>query len=214
MRLALLTLGATLIAAPLGGCSNDPTLGGSSSTGANLQFKQIDRLGKGSIAFFSPYAQHDTLVRLAPGSDYTNLTPQITTFMTGFGRSSAVVGAAANASTTTNNDAVLVPDVLVADLTQSGDASFLGTELGGTLNVSCTTRAGAGLFGGRALTDDAGRGLLSAALGAAIPSAALAPDDGKELDGRAGTPNATNDNVACNGKNLMLQRFPYLGAPH
>lgn len=94
--------------------------------------------------------------------------------------------------------AVLVPDVMIADLSNMTDkASYLGVETGG---------ATGGKFGGRALTDDVIDIDLGAIFGNIIPSLGLAPDDGKEL------PSFATDNIGPHKDYLSI--FPYLGVPH
>ena len=92
---------------------------------------------------------------------------------------------------------VLVPDVMVADLSQSGPAAYLGVETNG---------ATGGKFGGRKLTDDVVDTSLGVIFGNVIPSLGLAPDDGKEI------PTLTSDNVDSSGHSYS-STFPYLQAP-
>jgi hypothetical protein len=92
--------------------------------------------------------------------------------------------------------AVLVPDVLRADLSQS-TAAYLGAETNG---------ATGGKFGGRALRDDVIDISLGAIFGNTIPALGLTPDDGNEI------PTLTSDNVGPGGKHF-LPSFPYLGNP-
>lgn len=104
------------------------------------------------------------------------------------GRSAAISNAAAS---------VFIPDVLVADLSQSGKAAYLGVETGGFTG---------GKFGGRALTDDVVDIDLLTIFGPVIPALGLAPDDGKEK-AQFGT-----DNVGPHSDSLNV--FPYVGVPH
>ena len=105
------------------------------------------------------------------------------------GRSAAISNAAAN---------LLVPDVLKADLSQSGvQASYLGVETGGLTGSR---------FGGRALGDDAINIDLATIFGVVIPVLGLAPDDGAEK------PQFETDNLA--GHYAPLNVFPYLANPH
>ena len=96
--------------------------------------------------------------------------------------------------------AVLVPDVMKADLSQPGPAAYLGVETGG---------ATGGTFGGRKLTDDVIDISLGVVFGGTVPALGLAPDDGKAI------PALTSDNVGPEGKgfNATQNRFPYLGEP-
>jgi hypothetical protein len=94
-------------------------------------------------------------------------------------------------------EAVLVPDVMVADLSQGGPAAYLGVETGG---------ATGGKFGGRKLTDDVVDISLGVIFGNTIPALGLAPDDGNEI------PALTSDNVGPGDKHFQAG-FPYLGDP-
>ena len=92
--------------------------------------------------------------------------------------------------------AVLTPDVMKVDLSQSGPAAYLGVETGGFTG---------GRFGGRKLSDDVVDIDLGAIFGNVIPALGLAPDDGREL------PQFTSDNVSFQGNQLNV--FPYLAPP-
>jgi hypothetical protein len=93
--------------------------------------------------------------------------------------------------------AVLIPDVMIADLSKSGPASYLGVETNG---------ATGGLFGGRALTDDVVDISLNIVFGTTISDLGLAPADGNEI------PALTSDNVGPEAKHFK-DKFPYLGDP-
>jgi hypothetical protein len=93
--------------------------------------------------------------------------------------------------------AVLVPDVMKADLYSRDNASYLGFETGG---------ATGGKFGGRALTDDVVDLSLGVVFGTIISDLGLAPADGNQI------PSLTSDNVGPEGKHF-LPTFPYLGDP-
>jgi hypothetical protein len=126
MKRYLTVLGAVIVSmAAFSSCSNDPTLGGATTTGANIQFQQIDREGlPGLKTVFQAFAKHDGYNRTSPTNDASGIGGDISSFMTGYGRSSAVASAAAT---------TLVPDVLVADFNVSGDASLLGVAFGNTV---------------------------------------------------------------------------------
>jgi hypothetical protein len=95
-------------------------------------------------------------------------------------------------------EAVLVPDVMTADLSQNTTkASYLGAETGGATGSK---------FGGRALVDDVIDISLGVIFGNTISALGLAPDDGKEI------PSFTTDNVGPHSD--YQTTFPYLGAPH
>lgn len=124
-----------------------------------------------------------------PTDDRSQLKSDILSFFNfPAGRSAAISNTAAS---------VLVPDVLTADLSQSGKASYLGVETGGYTG---------GRFGGRALSDDVIDIDLQTIFGSVIPALGLAPDDGKEL------PQFTTDNVGPHTDYSNM--FPYLATPH
>jgi hypothetical protein len=218
-RLTILVLFA--LGAGIAGCSNDPTVtnGGTDTTGANVNFIQIDREGRPGIKeLYLPYATHEGFNRVTPLAD-TSSAPEITAFVTGApaGRSAAIASYLS---------ALLAPDALVANLNSSATrASFLGYETGGTIMDDCTGLTPTA-FGGRSLTDDVVNAQLGLVFGnlatsanptVASTPAALAvtppPDDGKEQNGSNGTPNLTTQNVSCSGKGYNFGTFPYLAAP-
>lgn len=93
--------------------------------------------------------------------------------------------------------AVLVPDMMIADLSQGvTTASYLGSETGGATGSR---------FGGRALQDDVVDISLGIIFGDTIPKLGLAPDDGLEI------PTLTSDNVGPS--NNRIAAFPYLAPP-
>jgi hypothetical protein len=165
--------------------------GGSGSSSANHQFAQIDRLGRPAVnELFATVAnnRHQTNNMIAPKDDPTQIANDIDFFMTHVaGRSQATADVLKS---------VLIPDVLVADMSQTTPA-YLGVETGG---------ATGGKFGGRALTDDVIDISLGAVFGNTISALGLAPDDGKEIA------TLTSDNTGSGGKHFT-GTFPYLGAP-
>lgn len=218
----------TLVAAAalaLGGfssCTNDPTLNGASTTGSSLTFHQVDIVGNaGTTEVFSPWANHQANNTADPKNDAAGIGMDVYNFMTGFaGRSAGI------ANYTVSN--LLIPDVLLVDVSQSGDASYLGVQTQGAINDICKgIRQGSGKFGGRGLLDDVVDTTFSIAFGATVPAVSASnaaigypnvaatpvPDDGKEQNGLNGTPQLTTDNVGCSLENYNLGQFPYLGNP-
>lgn len=199
-------------------CSNDPTLTGSNTTGSNLVFVQLDRVGKAGVTeVFSPYTRHDASNRATQLGDLTAMQSDINTFVTGpyGGRSAAISGYLQN---------LFAPDVLEFDYSQSADATYLGIESNGQISDYCSgTPNGTRLFGGRSLYDDVVDTTFGLVFGATVPVISVSshipnqsgavPDDGNEKDGRLGRPNLTTDNVGCSGKHFTPSQFPYLGAP-
>jgi len=135
-----------------------------------------------------------------PTDDANQLKTDIESFLTfPAGRSVAIKKAI---------EAVLVPDVMIADLSQTGvKAAYLGVETQGLSGSK---------FGGRALTDDVIDISLGVVFGSTIPTLSalnpnlfggVIPDDGNEL------PTFETDNVDDSDK-VFLNTFPYLGVPH
>ena len=229
-------LSAAAFAMLLAGCSGSNN-GGVLNPGGNgaPSFSQLDRLNRPAVnEVFATFGRHDTNNRDNPSDDATQLKNDIGTFMTGTaGRSAAI---------TSTVQAILVPDVQIADLSGTSTScigtapgtcnNYLGVETGGK------TQAPAGLkpFGGRALTDDIVDTSLAVIFGNAIPAITGTPDDNAEQDGRndpafpggacsagncpGGTypagkrPNLTTDNVSWQtAPKHFTTTFPYLGAP-
>ena len=127
-----------------------------------------------------------------PTDDANQLANDIQLFMTHTaGRSAAITNVVKS---------VLVPDVMVADLTQnSANAAYLGVETNGATGNK---------FGGRALTDDIVDTSLGIFFGNTVPALGLATDDGKEINP------LTSDNVsATTAPKHFSATFPYLGPP-
>ncbi len=167
-------------------------------------FRQQDRLARPAIneAFGTVSAnpalgtgnlpRHEINNKANPTDDPQRIALDIQYFMTmTAGRSQAITDVV---------KAVLVPDVMKADLSQTGPAAYLGVETGGA------SSAVGSKFGGRALTDDVIDIDLMTIFGPLVPALKLAPDDGKE------SPAFTTDNVGPHSDYLPV--FPYLGNPH
>lgn len=185
-----------------GGSSSSPVSTGSNSTigiwtttsksSDGTNYAQIDRLARPVVnEVFATVAnnRHQINDEDSPPQDKNELIKDIDSFLTfPAGRSPA---------TRKVIEAILVPDMMIADLSQPGKASYLGTETGG---------ATGGKFGGRALTDDVVDISLGIVFGNTISALGLAPDDKKEI------PTLTSDHVGPGGKHFT-STFPYLGAP-
>ena len=179
-----------LLALGVAGCG-----GGGNSGAANRSqtFTQLDRLARPVVnEVLATVANNRHLVNDTnnPTDDPGQLANDIQGFMTGTaGRSQA---------TTDVVKAVLVPDVMIVDLSvNSSTAAYLGSETGGATGST---------FGGRALTDDVVDASLGIIFGTTVSALGLAPADGKEI------PTLTSDNVGAGAKNYS-GTFPYLGAP-
>ena len=182
---------AAVVAVVGAGCGG----GGSNNSGTSSQtYSQIDRLARPVVnEVFATVAndRHLTNDTDNPTDDLGQLNKDIRGFMKfPAGRSDAITNVVAT---------VLVPDVLVADLSQTGEAAYLGVETGGA------TSATKSKFGGRKLQDDVVDTSLGIIFGNTIPALGLAPDDGKEI------PSLTKDNVGPT--KAYLSTFPYLPVP-
>ncbi len=161
------------------------------STPSGNVFVQQDRLARPVInEVFATVAnnRHEVNNMIAPTGDAAELRNDIESFLT----------FPANRSTAIKEviKAVLIPDVLKADLNGTG-AAYLGFETGG---------ATGGTFGGRKLTDDVVDISLGIVFGTTISDLGLAPADGNQI------PTLTSDNVGAEGKQFT-STFPYMGAP-
>jgi len=179
-----------LVALVVAGCGG----GGDNNGGINngQTFSQTDRLARPVVnEVFATFANNRHLVNDTdnPTDDKNELANDIQSFMTGTaGRSQ---------QTTDFVKSVLVPDVMIADLSQnSTTAAYLGSETGGVTGSK---------FGGRALRDDVVDTSLGVVFGGTVHALGV-PDDGKEI------PTLTSDNVGPGAKNFS-NTFPYLGAP-
>jgi hypothetical protein len=163
-------------------------------------YHQVERLGRPAVKEATEtFANHSITNTVSPQSATTDavLAQSIVTFDTTVGGRSAATAAALQS--------VLIPDELVADLSDRTDtkAAYLGVETGGFTGSK---------FGGRALQDDVISLDLGAIFGPTLSALGLVPDDGKE------SPCLETDNVsAAAGQatdNITPTTFPYVGAPH
>jgi len=153
-------------------------------------YAQIERLARPAVKeAFESFDNHDKTNRSAPTNDPA-LADAIVNFTTTVaGRSAETAGVL---------KAVLTPDEMLADLSQSGvKAAYLGSETGGATGSK---------FGGRGLTDDVIDISLGAIFGNTVSALKLAPDDGKQ------SKCLTTDNTGPNGHHFT-DAFPYLGEP-
>jgi len=166
--------------------------GGSSSNSGPTTYTQIDRLARPAVnELFATVAnnRHQVNDEDSPSNDQFELKKDIDSFL--------ISPANRSAATRGVIESVLVPDVMKADLSQTGPAAYLGSETGG---------ATGGKFGGRKLSDDVIDISLGIVFGNTVSALGLAPDDGAEI------PSLTTDNVGPGGKHF-LTTFPYLGNP-
>lgn len=156
------------------------------------RYTQQDRLARPIVnELLAPVSnrRHELNNKATPRDDDNFLADDIEAFLT--------VPAGRSRATKDVIESVLVPDVMVADLSRPGPASYLGVETNG---------ATGGRFGGRALTDDVLDISAGVVFGDTIAHLGLAPDDGQEI------PTLTSDHVGPDAKHFTTT-FPYLGAP-
>jgi len=183
---------------PPGGAPNGVIgLWTTTSVATRSAWTQSDRLARPVVnEVFATVAngRHAVNDHIPPTSDKAELSNDIQTFMdTVFG----AVGKKRSPATVGVIKAVLVPDVMKADLSKATNAAYLGVETGG---------ATGGTFGGRALTDDVVDTSLGIVFGDTIAKLGLAADDKAEV------PTLTSDHVDASGKHFTAT-FPYLGSP-
>ncbi len=134
--------------------------------------------------------RHEINNKINPTDDAAQLKHDINSFL--------VFPAGRAFATRSVIEAVLVPDVMTADLSQNTThAAYLGVETGGATGSK---------FGGRALTDDVVDISLGVIFGNTVSALGLAPNDNQEI------PSFTTDNVGPHTD--YLNSFPYLGNPH
>jgi hypothetical protein len=177
--------------APEGGAAGKINIWATTSTAdSSGNWTQIERLGRPAVKeAFEAYDSHDKTNRSTPTSDPL-LPNDIYTFTTTVaGRSAAIANVL---------KAVLIPDEIAVDLSQTGElAAYLGVETGGATGSK---------FGGRGLNDDVIDISLGAIFGNTIPALKLAPDDGKEV--------AALESDHVGPQQTYGKKFPYLNAPY
>ena len=163
-----------------------------STTAGSGTYTQIDRLARPAInEVFATVAnnRHEVNDEDSPPNDVNQLKNDIDGFLISPANRSPAIR--------TVIESVLVPDMMMADVSQSGSAAYLGVETGGATGSK---------FGGRGLTDDVIKTSLGIIFGNTIPALGLAPDDNNEI------PTLTDDHVGPDGKHF-LSTIPYLGNP-
>jgi len=195
-RRTLCLFGAWLGLMSVAGC-------GGSSNNSVKTYTQMDRLARPAVnEVFATVANNRHMINDTdnPTNDSGQLANDIQMFMTQTaGRSQAITTAVKN---------VLVPDVMVADLSQNTTtAAYLGVETGGATGSK---------FGGRALSNDVITTSLGIIFGNTIVTLGLAPEDNAEI------PALTTDNVTAmtapkhyqdGSAGFAAAVFPYLGPP-
>lgn len=188
----LSALAGVAAVAGMAGCGGGNNLiGGGTSTNSRTYVQQ-ERLARPLVnELLATVAndRHSINNRINPTEDPSQIANDIESFLT--------FPAERSRQTKDVIKSVLVPDVMVVDLSQGGPASYLGSETGG---------ATGGRFGGRKLQDDVVDISLGIIFGNTVSALGLAPNDGQAK------PSFTSDNVGAGAKNYRND-FPYLGEP-
>ena len=186
-------LGALSLGIGLAGCGGGN--GGNNNPKGQVTYTQQERLARPVVnEVLATVAERRHRVNNidSPVNDQGELSTDIESFLT--------FPADRDAATKNFIKSVLVPDVMKVDLTQNGEAAYLGLETGGFTSATGST------FGGRKLQDDVVDTSLGIVFGNTVTNFGV-PDDGKEK------PGLTTDNVDASGHNYS-NTFPYLESPN
>ncbi len=180
-----LKLNTAIAACSLLGLAAMPGCGGDDGPRVYRQFDRLARPVVNEVFATVANNRHKINDEIPPTQDVNEIRNDIQTFMTqAAGRSQAITDVV---------KAVLVPDMMKADLSKPAPAAYLGVE---TANA----------FGGRKLTDDVVDISLGVVFGTTVSDLGLAAADNRHITA------LTSDNVGAGGKNFA-NAFPYLGAP-
>jgi hypothetical protein len=164
-------------------------------SGNGTSYTQIEVLSRPAVKeVFEKFVDHQTTNAAEPYNDPT-LQGEIQTLTDALRPPNTAAGSDYGKALA----GILYPNEMVADLSQSGIASYLGVETGG---------ATGGKFGGRALTDDVIDISLGAIFGNTLSALKVQPEDNEENNC------ISKDNVAMNASQAPSATFPYLHTPH
>ncbi len=193
--------GLGALCAALAGC-------GGSNSGVNIPpqptsapntqaYQQIEVLSRPAVKeVFERFVDHQITNAAEPYNDPT-LQGEIMSFTDALRPPVASIGSDYGKAL----QGVLYPNEMIADLSQTGKAAYLGYETKGATGGGST-------FGGRAVSDDVVTISLGALFGNTLPALGLQPDDKQENNC------LTTDNVAQNPTQATSSTFPYLAGPH
>ena len=186
----VIELPRTMLAAPDGHLGVIQIYETTSLPGAEDRYDQVQRLGRPAVKeAFEAFQNHDATNRSSPWND-----PLLSNAIVAFSTAKAPNGAGRSVQIAQVLQHVLIPDELMADLSSSAPAGYLGVE----------TKANN--FGGRGLSTPVMTSSLSAIFGDTLVKLGLAPDDHAE------TPCLTSDNVKPTERGIT-SGFPYVGSP-
>jgi hypothetical protein len=162
------------------------------------KYVQIELLSRPAVKeLFEKFVDHQITNAAEPYSDPT-LQGEIQTFTDALRPPNATLGSDYGKVLA----AVLYPNWITADLSQTGGAAYLGNETGGATSATKST------FGGRAITDDVIAISLGAVFGNTLGALHLQPEDNEENNC------ISNDNTPQRSTQTPTSTFPYLAAPH
>jgi hypothetical protein len=165
---------------------------------AGTKYVQIELLARPAVKeLFEKFVDHQVTNAAEPYADPT-LQGEIQSFTDALRPPNATVGSDYGKVLA----AVLYPNWITADLSQTGGAAYLGNETGGATSATKST------FGGRAITDDVIAISLGAVFGGTLPALKLQPEDNEE------NKCISNDNTPQRASQTPTATFPYLAAAH
>jgi hypothetical protein len=156
-------------------------------------YRQVERLARPAIKeLFETFKTHEDSNKVAPYADVFEAR-SIPQFNSKVSRRSKAIS--------TVLSAILIPDEMIADISQTGvPAAYLGVETGGATGSK---------FGGRGLTDNVIDISLGAVFGNIIPALGLAPDDMHENGCLI-----SQHVVSGQGGKQTQSSFPFFANPH
>jgi len=162
------------------------------------KYVQIELLSRPAVKeLFERFVDHQITNAAEPYNDPT-LQGEIASFTDALRPPSATLGSDYGKVLA----AVLYPNWITADLSQTGGAAYLGNETGGATSATHST------FGGRAITDDVIAISLGAVFGPTLGALHLQPEDNEE------NTCISNDNTPQRTSQTPSATFPYLAGPH
>jgi hypothetical protein len=197
MKQLIPLLAASALALGLGACNGSsamPTTPGAVVPGT--KYTQIELLSRPAVKeLFEKFVDHQTTNAAEPYNDPT-LQGEIQSF------TDALRPPTGGADYGKVLASVLYPNEYTVDLSQTGNAAYLGNETGGATSSTKST------FGGRAVTDDVIAISLGAVFGKTLPTLGLVADDNQENNCLSA------ENVAQKATQVPTNAFPYLAVPH
>ncbi|MBV8152356.1 MAG: DUF4331 family protein [Candidatus Eremiobacteraeota bacterium] len=188
--LALAATGSLLAA-----CSSTTTY--PTTVKAAQTYTQIELLSRPAVKeLFEKFVDHQTTNAAEPYNDPT-LQGEIQTFTDALRPPNASLGSDYGKAL----QSVLYPNEMIADVSQTGKAAYLGNETKGATGGGST-------FGGRDLADNVIDISLGAVFGNTLGALGLQPEDNEENNC------LTSQHLSQNPSQANTGTFPYLSPPH